>query len=234
MGQPRICQSADELVPHRSSEQGWALLRTGLSVIDELPPTSAWRHHGPREGLEVLFTSRTRRGWRLDGVTTAVEAGSPWTVRYSITVDRQWATLSAVVSGTTQRGSRRRTLRRFGASQWTVDGEWDPALDGCVDVDLESSACTNTLPVHRLSLPSDAVHDRPAAYVRALDLGVERLEQTYQQRPSDNDGMSFDYRAPQFGFNARLTYDRFGLVVDYPGIAARVETTSDPFWGSSV
>jgi hypothetical protein len=40
---------------------------------------------------------------------------------------------------------------------------------------------TNTLPVHRLDLPAGAQVAAPAAYVRALDLTVERLEQTYSR-----------------------------------------------------
>lgn len=40
-----------------------------------------------------------------------------------------------------------------GQGRWTVDGEPAPQLDGLIDVDPEASACTNTLPVHRLPLP---------------------------------------------------------------------------------
>ncbi len=191
-------------------------------MFDELPPTAAWRHHGPRDGLEVFFAHRTRRGWRLEGATVAVEAGRSWTVRYAITVDRNWRTVSAMVSGMSDGGSTRRTLRSVGPGRWAVDGEHDPTLDGCVDVDLESSACTNTLPIHRLPLPSRAVHETPAVYVRAYDLGVERLEQSYRQAISDSDEIVFDYEAPRFDFSARLAYDRSGLVVRYPGIATRV------------
>jgi uncharacterized protein len=34
--------------------------------------------------------------------------------------------------------------------------------------------------------------------------------------------MQYEYTAPAFDFSAILTYDRFGLVLDYPGIAVRV------------
>lgn len=46
-----------------------------------------------------------------------------------------------------------------------------------LDVDLESSALTNALPVHRMGLGIEPAADAPAAYVRALDLSVDRLEQ---------------------------------------------------------
>jgi hypothetical protein len=51
---------------------------------------------------------------------------------------------------------------------------------------------------------------------------VERLEQTYARLPDDGEIARYEYVAPAFDFSAVLTYDRFGLVLDYPGIAVRV------------
>jgi hypothetical protein len=95
-------------------------------------------------------------------------------------------------------------------------------LDGCLDVDLEASATTNALPIHRLGLSVGGRADAPAAYVRAPTLRVERLEQTYARLPDDGEIARYEYVAPAFDFSAVLTYDRFGLVLDYPGIAVRV------------
>jgi hypothetical protein len=96
-----------------------------------------------------------------------------------------------------------------------------PHLDGCLDVDLEASAMTNALPVHRLDLATGERAQAPAAYVRAPDLSVERLEQQYL-RMSDRDGhQRYDYSAPAFDFSCQLVYDEAGLVLDYPGIAVR-------------
>jgi uncharacterized protein len=47
-------------------------------------------------------------------------------------------------------GVRSTVLEADGHGQWKVDGEAAPQLDGCLDVDLEASAFTNALPVHRL------------------------------------------------------------------------------------
>ncbi len=79
-----------------------------------------------------------------------------------------------------------------------------PELDGCLDVDLESSVCTNKLPVHRLHLGVGQAGDVPAAYVRALDLRVERLEQRYVRAADDQKHQRYDYSAPVFDFAARL------------------------------
>jgi hypothetical protein len=64
--------------------------------------------------------------------------------------------------------------------------------------------------------------DAPAAYVRAADLTVERLDQTYERVADDAGQQRFEYAAPVFDVNCRLVYDQSGLVIDYPGIALRV------------
>lgn len=198
----------------------------------ELPPAAAWRHRDARDGFEVVFLQQPADGsaghW-LVGQTTAVEAGVPWAVRYEITVDESWATKAALVWGWSASGSSHVRLDADGQGGWWVDGEPAPHLDGCRDVDLESSSCTNTFPVHRLRLEVGSEADAPAAYVRADDLRVERLEQQYT-RVMDGDGgtggHSYDYRAPVFDFSCRLVYDQTGLVLDYPGIAERVPVES--------
>lgn len=94
-------------------------------------------------------------------------------------------------------------------------------LDGCLDVDLESSSLTNALPVHRLGLEVGQGADAPAVWVRALELGVERLEQHYVRLEDDGSRQRYRYSAPDFGFECQLSFDEFGLVLDYPGIAVR-------------
>ena len=163
----------------------------------------------------------TPQGVRIEGTTAAAEDGEAWVVSYLVELDAAWATRSARITARTGTGSREAFLETDGAGHWRVDGRAAPQLDGCMDVDLESSAMTNALPVHRLNLRAGETADAPAAYVRALDLSVERLEQVYR-RAADQDGrQQYEYSAPAFGFTALLRYDDSGLVTDYPGIAVR-------------
>lgn len=81
---------------------------------------------------------------------------------------------------------------------------------------------TNALPVHRMGLLIGARASAPAAYVRALDLSVERLDQDYVRTADEGRHQRYDYTAPVFDFACRLVYDTSGLVLDYPGIAVRV------------
>lgn len=183
-----------------------------------LPESAAWQHAVARSGFEVVFFHATDDGWHIEGSTTAIEDNHAWIVDYVLDVDSTWTTRSAQITGRSIAGLRSTVLTSDGAGHWMVDDKPAPHLDGCLDVDLESSAMTNTLPVHRLNLSGGVRASAPAAYVRALDLTVEQLEQSYL-RTSDR---TYDYAAPVFDFACRLVYDDSGLILDYPGIATRV------------
>ncbi|HEX4255822.1 MAG TPA: putative glycolipid-binding domain-containing protein [Streptosporangiaceae bacterium] len=191
------------------------------------PAAACWRHRDARVGFEVAYFRAWEPGegqapgWRIDGTTTAIEDGRTWVVSYRIEADAAWATRRARITATTVTGSRATELRADGAGHWLIEGQPAPHLDGCLDVDLESSAMTNTLPVHRLDLGPGTRADAPAAYVRAATLAADRLEQVYRREPGQAGRLGYDYAAPAFGFTARLVYDEAGLIVSYPGIAER-------------
>ncbi len=195
-------------------------------AFSELPATAAWIHGPSRDGLESAAFSTESDGWVAAGSTTAVEGGQAWWVAYEIEFSHAFVTRRAVVwsrSGTGHRLTRRLECDVDGA--WTIDGQLAPLLDGCSDVDLESSAFTNTLPLRRLRLAVDHGAGAPAAYVRVAGLAIERLEQRYVRRGDADAGCTVDYAAPAFDFAARIAYDHAGLVLDYPGIARRLATS---------
>ncbi len=203
----------------------------GVTGFAELPRSAAWRHLGGRDGFEVAFLRAGLDGIVLTGTSLGVEDGSPWAVEYVIELDPAWITRRAVV--TTRSGSVQRSvsLHSAGPGSWLVDGQPAPELTGCADVDLDVSALTNAVPVHRLRLDLASLNDdgqlddvstpAPAVLVSALDLAVARLDQTYRPRAGTG-SLVFDYQAPAFGFRADISYDHAGLVNDYPGIAVRV------------
>jgi hypothetical protein len=186
-----------------------------------LPVTAAWQHRDARLGFEMAWFQVTGRGYLISGSTTAAEDGQAWIVSYEIRLDQAWRTRSARIRGRSEVGVRRTRLDADGQGHWRVDGAVASHLDGCLDVDLESSAMTNTFPVHRLGLGAGDRAPAPAAYVRATDLSVERLEQEYVRAGDEGRHQRYDYAAPVFDFAARLVYDEAGLVLDYPGIALR-------------
>jgi hypothetical protein len=191
-------------------------------TLSELPQSAAWRHHLAREGFESAFLETEGSGYRLRGTTAAVESGEAWTVQYLISLDEQWITRTAHIWSRARNGDYEVRVETDGSGKWQINGSAARKLDGCLDIDLESSACTNTIPVHRVQLGVGQSAEAPAVYVRALDLSIERLEQQYTRMPSHDTHQRYDYRCPALNFESTLRYDNSGLVLEYPGIASRV------------
>lgn len=193
-----------------------------LGMLERLPSQIAWRHVGARQGFEVTFVAEVNGGLCFTGTTAALEDGHAWTVSYQVTVDPvSWATRSARVRARTDAQERALEVTTDGAGTWRLGSRPAPQLDGCLDIDLESSVLTNAFPVRRLGLAFGKGADAPGVYVRAEDLRVERLEQCYVRLEDQGSGRRFAYAAPAFDFNCVLAYDDAGLLLDYPGIAVR-------------
>lgn len=191
--------------------------------LPDLPPLAAWRHLQARTGFEVVFLAPVAGGgYCAEGGSTAVEADEGWTVRYMVEVGADGLTQRARVSVISATGPHQLTLEAIRPGRWTIDGRPLHQLDGCFDVDLECSALTNALPVHRLGLRVGEHAEAPAAFVRATDLRVERLEQQYTRLEGRERGQRYRYVAQRFGVDCHLVYDSSGLILDYPGLAARV------------
>jgi hypothetical protein len=192
-------------------------------MFANLPSSATFQHSGARNGFEVVcfrHAQPTGDGYLLEGGTTAIEDGVPWSVHYRVAVDQSWQTTHAEAVGISSSGHHTlRAERRDGL--WRINDVERPDLEGCVDIDFESSLVTNTLAVHRLDLSATVPQQVPAAFVRADDLRVERVEQSYRCLDRTEDQVTFDYTSSTFDFASRLVFDGSGVVIDYPGIGRR-------------
>jgi len=190
--------------------------------MSQVPASACWRHEGLRSGFEVVHFTPHADGLRIDGTTVGLQDGLAFVVSYKLNVDDAWRTRQAQVRTRTSSGSIERLVEADGMGHWLVDAHEAHHLDGCTDVDLESSAVTNALPIHRLGLTQGQSATAPAAYVRLPDAEVQRLEQSYTRlEDQDNGHPYYHYQAPAFEFRANLLYDHASLILKYPGIATR-------------
>ena|SRR5712692_7412959 len=107
---------------------------------------------------------------------------------------------------------RRHHARRAG--RWHLNGAEQPAVRGCVDVDLGFTPATNLLQLRRVALDIGQEADVPAAWLAFPELTLERLEQRYRRRGRD----TYDYRAPSVPYEAPLHVNELGFVTLYPGL----------------
>ena len=167
-------------------------------------------------GSEVCVLERVDRGWRVRGTVLTHEATQPIELRYAVTVDPAWATTSVEVL-VAQGGSHARELAEL-RGMWSGT-ERPPEYSDCVDVDLSFTPATNTLPIRRLGLAIGEDAEIHVAWLRWPELTVQRVLQRYTRLAEHR------YRYTQDEFEAELTVDRQGLVLEYEGLWRTIATT---------
>lgn len=93
---------------------------------------------------------------------------------------------------------------------WLVDGVRDRRFDPCLDVDLQASPVTNTLPIKRTRMKVGGGVEVTACWVKFPNLEVATLPQSYERTGRN----SYMYTSTT-GFRAKVEVDEFGLVKRY-------------------
>jgi len=142
----------------------------------------------------------------------------PAEARYEVTCDPGWRTLRTTVTLRDDAGERSLDLVADGG-RWWVDGDEAASVRGCIDVDLEWSPSTNTLPIRRLDVPvGGATGTLLMAWVRFPALTVEPLPQEYRRITAGR----YHYTSGGGSFQADIEVDTDGLVMAYEGGWERV------------
>jgi len=165
-------------------------------------------------GLEHVSISVRDGELSATGRGIAVLDGVPTHVAYALSTDRAGATRWVDITASGPFPTRTRTLHADGQGHWRDDAGSLPDLDGCLDVDISFTPCTNTLPIRRLALAAGEARDIDVAYLSVPRLTVSRARQRYRR-------LDRGYRYESAGFAADLTVDDTGVVLDYPNLWRR-------------
>jgi hypothetical protein len=160
-------------------------------------------------GSEVCVLERAGRGHRLRGTVLTHAAERPIELRYAVTVDAGWATTGVEVLVSFAGGEAREPVEL--GRLWSGKKR-PPGYEDCVDVDLSFTPATNTLPIRRLGLKVGEEKEIAVAWLVWPELRFERAVQRYARLAKDR------YRYAQDDFEAELTVDEDGLVLEYEGL----------------
>ena len=180
------------------------------------------------EHVRVSLNPRRRASEAVvaDGLVLLYRDGLALRCHYRLTADAHWRAraLDLVVQlGGPEPREAALALAGDGKGRWRVDGAHAPALDGCLDLDIQVTPFTNTLPIRRLDLAAGEIADLRAVYVPLPDLTPVPAEQSYAcLRPLGLSGGLYRYESRASGFSADLPVDSGGFVVDYPDSFRRI------------
>jgi uncharacterized protein len=159
----------------------------------------------------------------------------PFRVDYRLEAPERFVTRELELTATAERWRRRLLLLHDGSGGWSAQvedegqvpgGAWDgelPDLSSALDVDIQNSPLTNTMPILREGLREGGSREFVMAYVLTPTLRVEASPQGYEHARRTKGGSVVRYLSLDGDFRADLELDDQGLLVFYPRLARRVE-----------
>jgi hypothetical protein len=198
--------------------------------------TVAWSKNDPI-GAEIATVGLSGDRMHASGVAIGSDP-EPYRLDYELETTAGLLTSRVLVSARGERWSRRIELTHKDGAGWRAEvsqegpvslpdagGELS-SFDDAIDPDLGLSPLFNTMPVvrHRIHEGGTA-DDFLMVWISVPDLSLHASPQRYrylETRAPDERVIRFEAVGEDDDFAANVIFDADGLVVDYPGIAARI------------
>lgn len=173
---------------------------------------------GQGEGLCDVHIDGSTGDIVAHGMAIGSTEDKPFAARFTMQCDAEWRTRALTVETT---DGRKLDIRSDGKGHWTNgEGNELPALAGLIDIDLQASPLTNTLPIRRLDIdPSMGPVELTMVYIPFDTFEPYPHAQRYTCLES---GRRYLYENADGSFSAELAVDEDGLVLDYPGLFERL------------
>jgi uncharacterized protein len=146
----------------------------------------------------------------------AQEGETEFGLSYHVKLDALWHTKEVRLRTTSGHALH---LECDGRRHWRENGKDRPDLQGCIDVDIQATPLTNTLPIRRLDLETGERMDIRLCYIDVPDLTASSANQRYTALDA---GTLYRFESLESGFTADLPVDEDGFVLDYPGLFKRL------------
>ena len=195
----------------------------------------AWIKDDPF-GVEFAEIQLAPDRLRAEGVAIGTRP-LPYRLDYEVETAVEFVTSRLRVASRGEGWRRTLDLRRSEAGVWNLDpdevGDVDLPPSGgdptsfadALDCDLGLSPVTNLMPILRHDLLSGAGRvELITAWVSVPDLSVRPDGQRYSYLRGAPGHHVIRYEATDGSFAADITVDRDGIVVEYPGVARRLDS----------
>lgn len=138
-------------------------------------------------------------------------------VEYRIRTDQQWRTLWFEIR--TRLGGKDHyfSMESDGLGHWTSNGRQETRFNECIDIDISLTPFTNTLPINRLKLAVPETREIQVVYIDVLNNATRPVRQKYNHVS----GSKYKYENIPNDFDALISVDEQGLVIDYPYLFKR-------------
>lgn len=181
------------------------------------------------DSKENCLVDTTENGTEINSVIVGSYGPKIFRVEYRIRTNPRWATLFVEVRSQHSNQVQYHRLESDGQGNWKSQGKPAPQLNGCMDIDISLTPLTNTLPINRLKLSPSTSQEIQVVYLDLLEQQMAPVRQKYTCLSKT----SYQYENVPNDFEAVITVDGLGLVVDYPELFVRKASLNSNYHGNN-
>ncbi len=167
--------------------------------------------------VENCLISSNKQGTKIASSIIGLYEGRIYKVDYTIKVNSKWETQEIRIRARHSDHEQEIVLLKDNEDGWIMNNEKAYAFTGCIDVDIALTPFTNSLPVNRLKMREGEEQTISVIYFDLLNWDVKPVKQLYR-KISEN---SYHYENIPNNFQADITVDKQGFVIEYPGLFNR-------------
>jgi hypothetical protein len=194
------------ILPNSPATEGEGEARVKVASI-------LWRHL-EASGRDACDLWRHANGWSVTGTSIFRERVDITHLRYAVSCDAGWRTVRGQIQGSVNERVVDLDVTTDEQHRWWVNGRAEPAVEGCIDLDLNFTPATNLIQLRRLALAVGGRANAPAAWFSVPEFSLQPLPQTYRRASVP----CYDYAAPSVGYSGLLQVHELGFVLEYPGL----------------
>lgn len=175
--------------------------------------------------LENCILTISDNGSAINSSIIGVYASELYRIEYRIRTNQYWETTFFEIKSQLHNTVEIIDFRKEGKESWYVNGEPDEKFNGCIDIDISLTPFTNTLPINRLKLSEKESAQIKVLYVDVLGRKLMPVQQKYTKVSQTE----YTYENVPNDFEAIISVDDLGLVVEYPGLFKRTYITESNY-----
>jgi hypothetical protein len=168
------------------------------------------------KSLENCIIDSDKSGVKINSTIIGFYHSKIYQVEYVIKVNERWETYYCFVKSQIDKEIKIAELKKD-KNKWLVNGEYADRFDECMEVDIPLTPFTNSLPVNRLQLVDGQEKNIDVIYIDLLEDSIKKVKQKYRRISAE----VYHYENVPNDFEAEITVDEAGFVIDYPQLFTR-------------
>lgn len=168
--------------------------------------------------LENCVLINTENGFEVNSVITGLHEQVIYRVEYFIKTNKNRETIFFEIKSNLNGVIQSFRFESDGKGNWLTNDKPAGQFTGCIDIDISLTPFTNTLPISRLNLSKNEQQELNVLYIDILNREIKPVQQRYTRLST----YQYKYENVPNDFEAVITVDDLGLVINYPELFERI------------